>query len=162
MKVYFQNFGFSPYKQKIKKIFVQALTEISSPITSVSVNIKLVSKQEIQALNNEHRNIDKVTDVLSFPNIDFQKGKGITLTNFCAEINPDDNTIFLGDIAICMQQARAQAKEYRHSVRREVCFLALHGFLHLLGFDHIEKQDEQEMQNLAKRVLQKEKVRRNV
>ena len=63
--------------------------------------------------------------------------------------------IYLGDIAICTKRAREQAREYNHSYKREVCFLALHGFLHIMGYDHIEKEDEKEMMSLAEKILKK-------
>ena len=162
MKIYFQNFGFCAFKNKIKKIYISALEEVGLDFKGFSVNVRFTDKAEIQTLNKNFRNIDKATDVLSFPNLNFIKGQGIDAQTLSKSISPDDGLIPLGDIAICKEIAKAQAKEYNHSFKREICFLSLHGFLHLLGYDHIEKQDEEEMQDIATKVLLKQKVGRNV
>ena len=96
-----------------------------------SVCITIVSEDEIQRINREFRDIDKVTDVLSFPAWD---GGEYDLTDG-----------FLGDIAICEKRAREQAAEYGHSLERELAFLTVHGMLHLLGYDHMQPEDEKVM-----------------
>lgn len=162
MKIYFQNFGFCTFKSKIKKIYISALETLGLDFKGFSVNLRFTDKTEIQSLNNAFRKIDKATDVLSFPNLDFVKGKGIDSKVLAQNISPDDGLVPLGDIAICKEIACLQATEYRHSFKREVCFLALHGFLHLLGFDHMTKEDEEEMQEITDEILLKQKVVRNV
>lgn len=162
MKIYFQNFGFCTFKGKIKKIYISALEEVGLGFNGFSVNLRFVDKTEIQGLNKKFRDIDKITDVLSFPNLDFVKGAGVEAQTLSKNISPDDGLVPLGDIAICKEVALNQAKDYGHSFKREVCFLALHGFLHLLGFDHITPEDEDEMQGFANKVLLKQKVGRNV
>lgn len=96
-----------------------------------SVCITIVSEDEIRRINREFREIDKVTDVLSFPAWD---GGEYDLTDG-----------FLGDIAICEKRAREQAEEYGHSTIREFAFLTVHGMLHLLGYDHMQPDDEKVM-----------------
>ena len=162
MKIYFQNFGFCTFKNKIKKIYISALETLGLDFKGFSVNLRFTDKTEIQSLNNTFRNIDKATDVLSFPNLDFVKGKGVDARVLSQNISPDDGLVPLGDIAICKEIATLQAKDYGHSFKREVCFLALHGFLHLLGFDHMNIEDEKEMQALTNEILLKQKVGRNV
>ena len=162
MKIYFQNIGISPLKRKIQKIFVCALETVGMDFKNFSVTLKFVKPEEIRTLNKDFRNIDKITDVLSFPNLEFVKGRLSSAKKLTGEFDPKDGLVPLGDIAICKAVAKVQAKEYGHSYKREVCFLALHGFLHLLGFDHIEKADEKEMLKLANKILTKEKVERNV
>ena len=162
MKIYFQNFGFCTFKSKIKKIYRVALETLGLDFKGFSVNLRFTDKTEIQSLNNNFRSIDKATDVLSFPNLDFVKGKGVDAKALAQNISPDDGLVPLGDIAICKEIAFLQAKEYGHSFKREVCFLALHGFLHLLGFDHMTKEDEEEMQAITNEILLKQKVGRNV
>ena len=93
-------------------------------------NIIFVSKEEIQKINREYRKIDKVTDVISFALCD---DKDI--------IQTDE----LGDIFICVDRAIEQADEYGHSVTREMAFLAVHGYLHLCGYDHMTPEDEKIM-----------------
>lgn len=111
-----------------------------------SVNIELVDEPEIQRINRTFRNIDRVTDVLSFPAWD---GSEFDLTDG-----------FLGDIAICYPKAVAQAQEYGHSVEREVAFLTVHGMLHIMGYDHMEAEDERIMLSLQKKILDKIGVKR--
>lgn len=152
MKVYTNRLIF---KRKIKKIFDLALKECEIK-EDVAVNVFFVSEKEIKRLNKEHRDIDKITDVLSFPMLEIKPEDN--LENFKDDLFKE---IFLGDIAICTNRAKQQAKEYGHSFKREVCFLALHGLLHLLGYDHIKKQDETKMMSLAETILKKSGIRRN-
>lgn len=140
-----------PYKRKIEKIYETAGKILNEDFSKVNVSLNFVDGEEIAKLNKEFRNIDKQTDVLSFPNLDKQANQSLDL--FDDERNIDDGMLFLGDIVICKKIAYAQAKEYGHSKRREVCFLALHGLLHLLGYDHIEKDDEKLMNETADKIL---------
>ena len=96
------------------------------------VCVLVTDAEEIQGLNASYRNIDRVTDVLTFP---AWEGDAIAC--------PPDG--YLGDIAICLERAEEQAEEYGHSLERELAFLAVHGSLHLLGYDHMKPQDEQTM-----------------
>lgn len=145
-----------PYKRKIEKLFKLAGDILNENFENVEVFVNFVSEDEIKDLNLKHRKIDKVTDVLSFPNLD--KKPNQKLSEFSGEII--DERLFLGDIIICKAQAKRQAKEYGHSLKREICFLALHGLLHLLGYDHIEKSDEKIMSAKANEILTKFGVER--
>lgn len=107
---------------------------------NASVNIVIVDEEEIRRINREFRNIDKVTDVLSFPAWD---GSTYDLTDG-----------FLGDIAICLKRAEEQAKEYGHSLERELAFLTVHGMLHIIGYDHISPEDEAVMFPLQEKLLE--------
>lgn len=141
-------------KRKIKNLFDLALFKTNN-VSNVEVGLKFVSEEEIKDLNKEKRNIDKVTDVLSFPMTEIKAGEKI-------EKYKEDffENIYLGDIAICTKKAKEQAKEYGHSYKREVCFLALHGFLHILGYDHMTKDEEEVMMNLANKILENANIRR--
>jgi probable rRNA maturation factor len=123
------------------------------------IEIAFVSEEEIKELNNEQRNIDRVTDVLSFPYLDEIRGKVLTPADFGNEREEDG--FLLGSICICMQRAKEQAIEYGHSLEREVCYLALHGILHCFGYDHIEKVDEEQMTSLAEQIMTKLNLKRN-
>ena len=152
MIVNFNNLRDELLKEKITEIFSIAQKETNTK-NNISVNVTIVGKDKIKQMNNEFRKVDRVTDVLSFPlleNNELHDGEML------------DENIFtdLGDIVICKSKAIMQAKEFGHSVEREVCFLALHGFLHVLGFDHIEKQDEIVMFNLQDKILKKSQVER--
>lgn len=147
-----------PYKHKIKKIYETAGRVLGEDFSMVSVSINFVSGEEIHNLNRTFRDTDRETDVLSFPNLN--KGCSQSLKEFDSERNFDDKKLFLGDIVICKKIAYAQAKEYGHSKQREVCFLALHGLLHLLGYDHIKKEDEKIMMAKAEEILSQVGVKR--
>lgn len=147
-----------PYKHMIEMVFETAGRVLDEDFSNVSVSLNFVDGAEIQRLNREFREIDKQTDVLSFPNLN--KTCEQKLTEFEGERDVEDGTLFLGDIVICKKIAYLQAKEYRHSRKREVCFLALHGLLHLLGFDHIKKSDEKLMQSTAEKILKEVRVNR--
>lgn len=139
------------YKRTILKIIKVCENLLKEDFKDVSVSINFVSDEEIQRLNREFRNIDKVTDVLSFPNLN--KTSNEKLKKFRKLADFDTNLLFLGDIVISKNVVKKQAREYEHSLKREVCFLALHGFLHLLGFDHIKEEDEKIMTKLQSKIL---------
>lgn len=102
---------------------------------NTEVSVTIVDNEEIRKINNKFRNIDRATDVLSFPLIDFDN-----------ESLPDDGSkIYLGDIIISIERAKEQAKEYGHSIDREIGFLTAHSMLHLLGYDHMVPEEEKEM-----------------
>lgn len=147
-----------PYKKTIERLYEKAGEVLGEDFSRVNISLNFVSGEEIKSLNNQFRQIDRQTDVLSFPNLN--KTTDQKLTEFDCERNFDDELLFLGDVVICKKVAYAQAKEYGHSKKREICFLALHGLLHLLGYDHIEKQDEEEMQGVADKILKEFGVNR--
>ncbi len=113
---------------------------------TAEVSVTLVDNDGIRALNNQHRGIDRETDVLSFPLGDDENGY---------EIDPDNDAIILGDIVISLERAAQQAEEYGHSYRREVAFLITHSLFHLLGYDHMNGEEEKEMFGKQEKVLQK-------
>lgn len=108
------------------------------------VSVTLVDNKKIHEINKDYRNIDKVTDVISFEN-DLELSFGA------------DEPTDLGDIFISIDKALAQAKEYEHSIERELVFLYVHGLLHCFGYDHLNQDDEQEMFNLQEVILSEEK-----
>ena len=112
------------------------------PEDAVEISLSFVSKDEIHRLNRIYRNVDRHTDVLSFPMVeDFN------------EIEEDDEEILLGDVVICREQAREQAKEYGHSEARELTYLFVHSVLHLLGYDHMEDEEKKEMRAREEEVM---------
>lgn len=152
MVVYFNNFRDENYRKIINNIFNIALDQTHTK-NNITVNITIVGKERIRELNKTYRNVDKTTDVLSFPLNDEY--------DYCSQEFKDENVqTDLGDIVICKSRAIMQAKEYGHSEKREICFLALHGLLHLLGYDHIEKKDEVIMFPLQEKILKKAEIRR--
>lgn len=103
------------------------------------VNILLTDDVSIKRVNNQFRNIDRPTDVLSFPMADFENGVILTENG---DYDLDEGLLLLGDIVISMETAQRQADEYGHTFERELAFLAAHGTYHLLGYDHLEKDEE--------------------
>ena len=122
--------------------------------TDLSAEIIIVDEEEIRRLNREMREIDAVTDVLSFPSLDGIFGRKIEKKNFPADLDEQGN-IFIGSIAICKKRAEEQAEEYGHSIKREISYLAVHGVCHLLGYDHIDGADKKVMREKEERVLEK-------
>ena len=110
-------------------------------------SIIFVDEKEIQKINKEYRGIDKVTDVISFAFED----NGDMLYN---------NMRVLGDIYICIPRMLEQSVNYGHSVKRELSFLVVHGLLHLLGYDHLTKKDEEVMFGLQELILNEENIKR--
>ena len=104
---------------------------------SAHVDVTMVSGEEIQTINRENRNVDKVTDVLSFPMLDMYEG--VYHGDLKDEIEPNTGDIMLGDIIICYDKILEQAEEFGHSKEREMAYLATHSILHLLGFDHVDE-----------------------
>ena len=113
-------------------------------------SVTLVDSEDIQDLNREHRGIDKPTDVLSFPSIEYINGEPQIQPG---DTDPDSGQVFLGDIIISVERAFEQSQDYGHSVERELSFLAVHGILHLLGYDHETEDDEKLMFSLQEEVL---------
>ncbi len=152
MKIFFTNVGLKKYE--IKRVLEKALSFLGQPSKQLEMSLSIVSPDEIRQLNAQYRNVDSVTDVLSFPAADVNR-QAIVLSNFALDsINPETQRLNLGDVVICLDRAKQQAEEYGHGLKREICFLALHGLLHLLGYDHEEESDEQQMTSLQKQILQ--------
>ena len=101
------------------------------------INVLITDEAGIQVVNRESREIDKPTDVLSFPM--FQLEPGNPPTDWVEYQDPDSGLVPLGDMCICLERAVAQAQEFGHSTRREVGYLTIHSILHLLGYDHLDE-----------------------
>lgn len=122
---------------------------------AAELSIILVDDAYIQNLNQEYRGLDQPTDVLSFAMVDEQPGAPV--------LNATEMELpeLLGDIFISVERAVEQAKEYGHSLEREICYLAIHGLLHLLGFDHHEPEETREMRQAEEAILEKYDMKRN-
>lgn len=123
--------------------FACSYMKVDNPL----LNITIVDKERIQEINRIYRNKDAVTDVISFA---FEEAN---------DINYDDMR-FLGEIYICFDRVKEQAVEYNHSVKREFCYLAVHGLLHLLGYDHMTEEDKKEMRALEEEILNEYDIKR--
>lgn len=147
--------------EQIDKLFVEvADCAFDTLELSGDANVELVflDEDEIRQLNLRTRNIDKSTDVLSYPNL--EEIKPFTKENYPFDYDETQNAVFLGSIAICEQIAKLQAEEYGHSVIRERAYLFLHGLLHLLGYDHIKDEDKVVMRSKEDQILGKMGVNR--
>ena len=127
------------------------------------VNLTLVDNEQIHRINKEYRQIDRPTDVLSFPLLSYETAGDFSgLEEEAYEnFNPDTGEILLGDIVISVDHVRAQAKEYGHSELREFSFLIAHSMLHLLGYDHMDDDEREEMESLQESILQGLDIKRN-
>ncbi|WP_370589761.1 rRNA maturation RNase YbeY [Thermoactinomyces sp. CICC 10523] len=110
----------------------------------VEVAVTIVDNEKIHQLNREYRGIDRPTDVLSFP---------LWEPDEEWVIDEEEEEVMLGDIVISLPKAKEQAAEYGHTLARELGFLAVHGFLHLLGYDHETEQEEKEMFSRQEEIL---------
>ena len=115
-----------------------------------SVFLCFTDNEEIRRINRKQREIDRATDVLSFPMLEQKDGIGKVDP---LDIDPEQGTVFLGDLLVSLDKVREQAEEYGHPQERELAFLICHGYLHLRGFDHIEAEDEKNMQQAAEKIL---------
>ena len=114
----------------LKKVAKQTLKVNNQKPRKIQACVKFVYDDEIQELNKRMRNIDKVTDVLSFPNCEDVFNREITPKNFPYEVNPENGKVDIGDIVINLNRAEEQAGSYGHSFTREVAYLMVHGLLH--------------------------------
>ena len=158
MRIYFTNVGLQKFA--IKHLLEGALKYLGQPASQLEMSLSIVSPEEIQALNKSYRGVDAVTDVLSFPTVDNPERLLLNLDDFTADVNADTHKLNVGDVIICRERAVEQAQEYGHSLKREMSFLALHGLLHLLGYDHVEPADEEQMTRLQNEILTKYHIHR--
>lgn len=138
-----------PLKRLIKQAAEATLSYMRFR-TDVEISVLLTDNAEIRTLNALHRNIDRATDVLSFPMFVYDE-EGQIVEEY-ADYN-QTGELCLGDIVISMERAAQQAEEYGHSFEREVGFLTVHSMLHLLGYDHETPEDEEEMFGYQREIL---------
>lgn len=139
------NFGYKEDYSFLDKVIKRTLKHES--IKNAIFSIIFVSEDEIKKINKEYRSIDKVTDVISFA---FEDNQKIVYNNLRV----------LGDIYICIPRMISQALEYGHSTKRELAFLTVHGLLHLLGYDHQTKEEENKMFEIQELILDAENIKR--
>lgn len=143
------------YYEIIEKAIKVALSVMKIQ-RDLQVSVSLVNKEKIREINREYRNVDKVTDVLSFPMdlvnfIDFVDKPD----DFVSETGIDFPELLLGDIVINLDKIKEQAEEFGHSEERELSYLTVHSVLHLLGYDHIEDEDRLVMREKEKEIMKK-------
>lgn len=117
----------------------------------LELGITVVDKEEIQQINAEYRGIDKVTDVLSFPQFESPEDLAEELAD--GEECKGDFTLMLGDVVLCYDRACEQAEEYGTGIEREIVYLATHSVLHLLGYDHMEEDEKNIMRTREEEIM---------
>ena len=146
-------------KRTVKEVFAAACAGTYSELEAecrrldsrgAEIGVTLTDDEGIREYNREYRELDRATDVLSFPSLLFKDGRGEAAAT---DIDPETGLLFLGDMVISLPRARAQAAEYGHSLRRELGFLTAHSALHMLGYDHMEPQEAERMEALAEQIL---------
>ncbi|MEC2076519.1 rRNA maturation RNase YbeY [Metabacillus fastidiosus] len=142
-------------EEEISKVeeLLQFAAEMEAVEQDTELSVTFVSNERIQEINKEYRDKDQPTDVISFALEEMGEGE--------LEIIGLDMPTVLGDIIISIPRAREQADEYGHTFLRELGFLAVHGFLHLLGYDHMNEEDEKKMFNKQKEILEQYGLKRS-
>ena len=142
----------APYRRAMEQAAVRAAA--LEGLEAFDVQIVLADNAFIHQLNREYRGVDAPTDVLSFPANDLvQTLAEELLDGFEPEMSEDGEAIFLGDIYISVDRAQEQAEEYGNTVEEELCFLTVHGMLHLMGYDHMEPEEEKVMRQKQREAL---------
>ena len=135
MDVLFENNTKEEVNYKLIENVISEALKYEGVSDNTEISVTIVDNEEIRKINNKFRNIDRATDVLSFPLIDFDN----------EDLPNDGSKIYLGDIIISIERAKEHANEYGHSLDREVGFLTAHSMLHLLGYDHMVPEEEKVM-----------------
>lgn len=138
------------YKNIINTVAEECFKEEKLQNKNLYINVILTNPKNIKETNKKYRNIDKETDVLSFPM--FEKEELVDFQSNCQEV--------LGDIIISIDRVKEQAEEYGHSFQRELSYMVVHGFYHLMGYDHMEEQDKIQMRAKEEEVLSVLKIER--
>lgn len=144
------------YEQKIVEVLNKCFEEEKLKKLNLYISVTLTTPEEIRKLNAEYRNIDKETDVLSFPMFEKSEIDEIVKNQIKS---PVEETI--GDIVISIQRVQEQAVEYGHSFERELSYMLVHGFYHLMGYDHIEEEDKKIMRPKEEKILNELKILRD-
>ena len=138
------------YDKIVGQVIKKCFEEENLLNKNLYVNIVLTTAEQIKNINKEHRGIDKETDVLSFPMFE---------VNEIENINPETED-FLGDVVISLEQIKKQAKEYGHTLERELAYMLVHSFYHLMGYDHMKEEDKKIMRAKEDIILEKLNIKR--
>lgn len=143
-------------EEVVKQVVDEVLDSEDCPYEA-QVNVLLTDNEGIHYFNKEYRDIDRETDVLSFPNLNFEQAGDFEIDEDeeADYFDPESGELILGDIIISVDKVSEQAESYGHSKKREFAFLVAHSMLHLSGYDHMEPQEAQVMEQKQEAVLQK-------
>lgn len=149
--------GFTFLEEEVALAVVEKALELHFVEYPAQVSVTVVSKEKIKEINCETRQMDKETDVLSFPNLPFENEGDFRCFDFDNDyyeyFDPDSEELILGEIILCREKISMQAKEYGHSEKREYAFLIAHSILHLLGYDHMEEEERKRMEDMQRTIL---------
>lgn len=140
---------------ELEKICIYSL-EKEEVSQKCQISLLFVNNEEIRGINKETRNIDKATDVLSFPMLDYPKGKvfkDVYKDKRFDVMYMDQGELVLGDMVLSLERAMEQSIEYNHSFKREACYLVVHSILHLLGYDHMKEDEKKIMRTREEEIL---------
>lgn len=142
------------YLQTATDVCEEVLDYLKCPY-DCEINIIVTDNENIKVINNDTRNIDKETDVLSFPNLFFDEPAAFDISEeeLIDCVNPENELVVLGDIILSYDRILSQAEDYGHSVKREYAFLITHSMLHLCGYDHMETEEAKVMEDLQELIL---------
>lgn len=144
-----------PYEEIIRKVINEALDYAECPYEA-ELNVILTDNESIHQINLETREIDRPTDVLSFPTLEYEEPEDFSIISEDSyDFNPDTGELMLGDIVISVEKVEEQASAYGHSMERELGFLVAHSMLHLFGYDHMEDDERIVMEKKQEEVLQR-------
>ncbi len=143
-----------PCDKVVEAVLEEILTSESCPYDA-EVSLVLTDYEEIKEYNRQYRGIDRETDVLSFPAVDFEEPADYSVIeeNENTYLDPESGRLLLGDVMICVPRMREQAKEYGHGEKREFAFLFAHSIFHLLGYDHMVEEEAKIMEEKQKEAL---------
>ena len=150
------DFGFD--LDEVAGSVAEAVLDMEGCSADVEIGLTITDNEGIHELNKQFREIDAPTDVLSFPNVSYDEPGDFSVLDGEQRVdllNPDTGKIMFGDIVINEDRVRSQADEYGHSIKREFAFLVAHSMLHLCGYDHMEQDEAQVMEDKQRKVLDK-------
>ena len=141
--------------EEVVELVAEAVLDAEECPYETQVNVLLTDNEGIREFNREHRGIDRETDVLSFPNVDFETEGDFDIDEEreADYFDPDSGELILGDIIISVDKVMEQAENYGHSTKREFAFLVAHSMLHLCGYDHMEEEEAKVMEAKQEEIL---------
>ena len=143
------------YGETVKKVLEKCFQEEGLENSNLLITVTFTTPENIRKINKEYRNIDKATDVLSFPMFERYEIQNMIKKQ---EFEHEDT---LGDLVISVEKVKEQAEEYGHSFERELSYMLVHGFYHLMGYDHIKEEDKKEMRPKEEKILSDLKISRD-
>ena len=149
--------------EETAKLVTEAALDLIGCPYEAEVDLLITHDAQIREMNREHRGIDRATDVLSFPFLDFaEPGDFSGIDEETPDVfHPETGELLLGDIVLSVERIMAQAEEYGHSPRREFAFLIAHSMLHLFGFDHMEEEERSVMERKQREIMERVKISRS-